>query len=175
MHFFATRADLLAITDHVENIAPLDYVRTGHQPTQRIIRLGSARDIPGFGTADHESAAACESWLVVPRGSHVEPRLIRHVDGPQYAIDQMENDESITLSAGGRWRDAMLLSGRVATVAPSHVARTLLRRFESVIRKRFEKIGAFRVSPGAAQLLDSGFRLCMAEQSPATYDLRRQP
>lgn len=175
MLFFATPEDLLAMTDHVEGIEPLDYVLFGHQATPLVVRLRTARDIPGFGIADRDAAVACSKYLVVPRGAHVEPRLIRHVDGPYYAIDQVENDGSICLAGGGRWRDTMLLHGRVDTVGGSLVARKLLRRFESVLRKRFEKIGAFRVSPGAVELLDRGFRLCMAEESPASYDLRRQP
>ena len=174
MLFFATREDLLAMTDHVEQVAPLDYVRFGHQPTPCIARLHSARSILGLGMADAASAAACETWLVVPRDSPVTARLIRRVGGATYSIDQVENSASITFSGGGLWRDAMLLHGRVATVAGAPIARTLLQRFESHMRKRFEKIGACRVSPGAAALLDSGLRLCMAEQSPPTHDLRRQ-
>ena len=173
MLFFATREDLLAMADHVEQVAPLDYVRFGHQPTPRVARLASARGIPGLGMADAASAAACETWLVVPRDGPVVPRLIRHVDGPTYSIDQTEDNESITFSAGGLWRDTLLLHGWVATVAGAPMARRLLQRFESHMRKRFEKIGAYRVSPGAAARLDSGFRLCMAEQSPPTHDLRR--
>ena len=174
MLFFATGEDLLAMTGHVERIAPLDYVRVGHQPTSRIVRVASARDILDLGVADQASAVACETGLVVPRGVPVQPRLIRHADGPRYSIDQMENGESITFSGGGLWRDTMLLHGRVATVAGTPVARTLLQRFGSHMRKRFEKIGAYRMSPGAVALLDAGFRLCAAEQSPRTHDLQRQ-
>ena len=134
MLFFGTRDDLLAMTDHVERLAPLDYVRFGHQPTPHIVHRASARDILGLGLADDASAVGCEKWLVVPRGVSVQPRLIRHVDGAKYSIDQMENDQSITFSGGGLWRDSMLLLGRVATVAGAPIARTLLQRFDKTGR-----------------------------------------
>ena len=90
-----------------------------------------------------------------------------------YSIDPMENAGSIVLDPGGRRGGNMMFHGHVATLDDTPVARALLRRFEAAIRKRFEKIQAFRVGPGAAEPLDRGFRLCPAEQSPATYDLRR--
>lgn len=117
MLFFATREDLLAMTDHVEQIEPLDYVRCGHQATSRLVRLAPARGILGLGAADAASAGICEKWLVVPRDCPVTTRLIRRAGGDAYSIDQMGNSESITFSDGGLWRDTMLLHGRVATVA----------------------------------------------------------
>ena len=175
MHFFATREDLLAVTAHVEGIEPLDYILFGHQPSPRIERIGNGSDLPRFGVASGPSTAHCDKYVVVPRGHAINARRIPRADGDVYSIDQMENAGSIVLAPGGGWGENMLFYGHVSTVHDTPAARTLLRRFEAAIRKRFEKIQAFRVGPGAVVLLERGFRLCPAEQSPATYDLRRPP
>lgn len=174
MHIFATHDDLLPVFDHVEGLGPLDYVLFGHQPTSSIRRLASGRDIPGLGAASCDSAVACAKYVLVPRGAHVEARLIQALDGDRYAIDLLHNVDAITFGAGGRWRADVLLHGRVSTVSSSPIALMTLRRFEAAIRKRFEKIGAFRVGPGAVTLMEQGVRLCGAEQSPTSHDLRRQ-
>ena len=186
MHFFATRDDLLAVVDHVEGIAPLDYVLMGHRPRPAarrwwqpasqmpvIERLSSLREVAKLGTASRDAAVACERYLVAPRGGEIRPRLIRSTTGEVDAYDQLHNADTIVVSPGGRWNDGVLLHGRVSTVSDSPIARTLLRRFESSIRKRFEKIGVYRVGPEAGRLLDAGWRLCMAVQSPPSHDLRR--
>lgn len=48
MLFFATREDLLAMTDHVEGIEPLDYVLFGHQATPLVGAPADGSRYPGF-------------------------------------------------------------------------------------------------------------------------------
>jgi hypothetical protein len=77
------------------------------------------------------------------------------------------------LSPGGIWCDEVLLSGSVTTVSDSEVAQRLMKRFRSAFRKRFVRVQAYLVGPGAEAMLDTGKRLTHAAQSPPEYNLKR--
>jgi hypothetical protein len=83
------------------------------------------------------------------------------------------NPKTITFTPGGYWGNDILLNGRFATASSDDVSLGLLKRFRSLVRKRFEKIKAFYVGAEAAQLLDGGKRLTIAAQSPEMFDLSR--
>jgi hypothetical protein len=88
-----------------------------------------------------------------------------------YAVDQLINPHSITLSHGGLFRPDVLLSGRVSTASESAVSKTLYRAFTTAIAKRFVRIRAFWVGPQAEALLHQGCRLTDSADSSTEYDL----
>src|SRR4051812_861655 len=91
----------------------------------------------------------------------------------RWAVDQLANPDSTILRHGGMFKSDILLAGEVRTASRTTAALRLQRAFDAAIRKTFVKIQAFHVGPEAVALLDSGYRLTAAEQSPPEFDLRR--
>jgi hypothetical protein len=68
------------------------------------------------------------------------------------------------------WNEEILLAGRVGTASNSEESQKLMKRFHSAIKRRFIKVKAYWVGHGALELLRSGNRLTIAEQSPREFD-----
>jgi hypothetical protein len=93
--------------------------------------------------------------------------------GERFAVDQLFNQDTVVLTAGGIWTEEVLLNGCLATVSDSPPAQALMRRFHSAFKKTFVKIKVFHVGPKAVVMLDNGKRLAGAAQSPRELDLSR--
>jgi hypothetical protein len=173
-HFYATPEDLLPVLLNVEKRHSLRYTPCEHHGSRNIPSFTSATELPTlFKPAPYESAVLCPAYLVTNLSTEVVPRAFRSDGMKVWAIDQLENPDSVVISHGGMYGDNILLYGRVSTVHKTPVAVRLQRAIESQLRKAFSKIHAFRVGKQAEALLDSGARLTIAKQSPQTYDLVR--
>ena len=170
--FFALKDDLLAVLEAVESSGPLDYIRAGVFETANIESFGRGADIPDLGIADSSTGSNCASFLVVTRGTSINIRPINLImGGRRYAVDQLINPESVTLTPAGLWGEGTILSGSIATASKSSVSQELMKRFYVAIRKRFSRIKAYYVSTKACELLERGSRLTDSAQSPSEYDL----
>jgi hypothetical protein len=173
--FFATADDLLAVLLSVEARHALVYTPFDHVYEPRVEHFRTARDLPTlFRPQPFESAVSGPAYLVTKAGTEVVLRRLSPYEGKdRWSIDQLTNPDSTVLRHGGMYGDHVLLQGEVRTAYKTKVAMRLQRAFDAAIRKRFVKIGAFYVGPGAEALLDSGCRLTAAEQCPPESDLRR--
>ncbi len=89
----------------------------------------------------------------------------------RFCVDQLVNPDTIWFTPGGVWGEDFVLNGRVGTASDSDPSRYLMKRFDSAFKKRFRKIKAFLVGPGALAFLEAGKRLTAAVQSPRDFDL----
>jgi hypothetical protein len=175
-HFFATADDLLPIFSAVERRRQLSYTLTGHVTEPNCISHDHGIDLPTlYEPIAFEASVNCPSYLITEAQTSITLRELPLRNGRrQWAIDQILNPDSTVLCHGGIYQGSLLLHGRIATVSKSPVAQSLQRAFDSQLRKHFVRIKAFYVGPNAEKLLDSGFRLTGAAQSPSEYDLSRQ-
>jgi hypothetical protein len=93
--------------------------------------------------------------------------------GVRYAIDQMENPDSITFSHGGFYSPDVLISGRVATISVTPTGKKLQSAFSNAIAKEFTRVNAFYVGPDAYERLRQGCRLTFNVDAPSEHDLER--
>ena len=172
--FYAVRDDLRPVLRAVEARFTLQYARTGHYPCgSEVTCYVVSDDLPDLGIADSDSSIACTSYLVGRREELFVKHSILRNDGTQvFAIDQLMNPDTVTLTAGG-WRGDAIISGRIANGLSSPVNREYMSAYRKEVRKRFSRIGSYFVGAGAAAFLDSSGRLTPALQSPARYDLSR--
>jgi hypothetical protein len=173
--FFATPEDLLPVLLSVEARHDLAYTLCGHVNEQTVESFRTAQDLPSlFLSAPFESAVAGPAYLVTESTTSIALRkLSPHVGKERWAVDQLHNPDSTVLRHGGFYGEELLLNGEVRTAYKSSVATRLQRAFDTAIRKHFVKIGAFYVGRHAEALLDAGYRLACAQQSPPEYDLHR--
>lgn len=171
--FFALQEDLARMLEVVETAGALKYVRMDHYANEVFTSHSRGIDIPNLGRADSESAINCTSYLVADSNVPIKSRLILTSGGARrFCIDQQFNPDTVTFTPAGMWSERVVLHGRVATATDSRLSKELMDRFRRAIKKEFLKIKAFYVSPGARELLDRGYRLTIAAQSPPEFDLR---
>lgn len=171
IHFFALRGDILPVLEMVESKGPLLKYVLLHQISQNgsYQSFAQGAEIPNLGRATSESAINSETFLVCERDALVK---LEHTKSTgRFYIDQLSNPDTVTFSAGGIWKDKIVLYGRVATISDSGPSQALMRRYHSAIKKHFSRIKAFYVGPEALTLLRGGARLTIAEQSAREFDL----
>ena len=172
-HFYATASDLRPVFARVEATLDIQYIRAGlfDGPDREAFFYGA--DLP---TLDQPlvatSACAGPSYLVTERDCPISQRIIHQDDGSvRYAIDQVDNPDSVTFLHGGFYSEEILLYGRVATVSNSPTATKLQRNFSSAVAKHFVKVRSFWVGHQAFIALNSGIRLTIGAESAREFDL----
>jgi hypothetical protein len=174
IHFFALKDDLLPVLETVERDGPLKYISTDNSTTADYRSVSHGIQIPNLGIARSESAINCETFLVAESAVAIRVRPIElNAGGVSYAIDQLVNPDTITLTPGGLWGSDIVLKGNVGTVSDSELAQQLMKRFSSAVKRHFKKVKAFWIGPQALGHLDTGKRLTIAAQSPQDFDLTR--
>jgi hypothetical protein len=172
LHFFALRDDIIPVLKIAEQGGSLRYIRIGQYIDTNFESYDQGEDIFNLGRAGADSASNGYSFLVFSRETIFNPRRVDTLNGGRrYLVDQLANPDTVTFDPGGLWGEDVIISGRVATVSDSALARELMTRFNAAISKSFRKIKAFRVGCHAQSLLESGARLTSAVQSPREYDL----
>jgi hypothetical protein len=172
INFFALKEDILPVLEEFEAAGPVKYVPKGttNSPNYSIFRHGMA--LPNLGSASNVSAINSVSFLVGAEDAEINLRTLSAIDGKsRFAIDQLQNPDTITFSPGGLWNNDILLHGRVATASESKVSQALMKRFQTALKKTFVKVKAFHVGPQALTLLKNGKRLTISAQSPQEFDL----
>jgi hypothetical protein len=173
--FYAVKEDLLPVLELVESKSSLKYALTGNflksEIEESICVFDSGAQIPHLGTANADSAVACDGFLVCERATPINLRTVGQ-HGERVCVDQLANPESVTLRPGGIWHGDVLLHGTLGTASNSPVSQSLMKRFHAAIKKTFSKVQDYYVGPEAYCLLERGWRLTAATQSPPECDLR---
>jgi hypothetical protein len=160
----------------VEQRGPLTYTRMGNFERAECERFDRGSGIAGLGHAAADSATACDSFLVTVPDMPVRLRSLDTKTGERrYCIDQFINPDTVEFSPGGLWGEGAVLSGRVATVSETPIAKDLMGRFRSGVRKSLRKVKSYWVGPGAFDLLCTGCRLTASVRSPREFDLALDP
>jgi hypothetical protein len=176
LHFFAVRDDLLALLATAERRGPLTYTRTGNFDRVVCDRFDRGPEIPGLGQAVADSASAGDAFLVTTPDVPVRLRSLDTASGVRrYCIDQLINPDTVVFSPGGMWGQGVVVCGRVATVSDTAIARGIMSRFRSGLKKSFHRVRAYWVGPEALALLRAGHRLTASARSPREFDLAFDP
>lgn len=173
-HFFATPDDLLQVFGLVEKAHNFAYTRTGlfALPELHTVVLGA--DVVAYRSdATAANAIGTDSFLVTARSKTPTVRTVSQKSGAtRYAVDQLENPDSIEITPSRIVPPNVLLYGRVGTVSETPFSASTFRLFCSAIGKVMRRVKAFYVGPGAAKLWQEGYRLTIGVDSPTAYDLR---
>lgn len=175
--FYATKSDILSVTDIVEQKLPLKYILSHHlvfpEYGSNIPMFEHAAEMPKLGVAAGKSSASCEKYLATERSVAVAPKttLIGGVSETAYEIGTCA--QCVSFNAGGIWKDDILLNGLIDTWSDHKTAQRLMRQFTAAIKKNFTvKIGMYWVGPQAYALLRQGMRLTINEKAAPEFDLR---
>src|SRR5262245_3443705 len=116
-HFYATADDLLPVFDRVDQKMRLAYTLTGLHHSREPCTVAKGADIPTLrDVMTTPNAVGCPTYLVTLEGVSVNIRDVpQNSGGTRYAVDQLINPDSITLSHGGFFSPEILLYGSVGT------------------------------------------------------------
>jgi hypothetical protein len=165
--FYASPADLIAVVNVANEKLQLQYTPTG---------LFEAPPPPVLELVDLLVATVSEphnTYLVNYRGSEVNVRSVpQDAGGVLFAIDQLVNPDSITLTSTAWYTPDLAVFGRIATVSTSKPAKRIYGVFGRAIERHFRKINAAWVGPEAEAAWRSGARLAIGPHSSRECDLR---
>jgi len=172
IQFFSTQDDILSVVTWIEEQRRFKYILTGLFENRNLISFEHINEFPNLGVAKNESAIAGDCYLVANFDSSISIREVPQVSGDvRYAIDQLNNPETVALQVGGFWGDDILLHGRVGTASGNPISIEIYRLFRKSIQKHFARVGAFYVGRNAAEYALKGCRLAISAQSPQEFDL----
>jgi hypothetical protein len=165
--FYASPADLIAVVNVANEKLQLQYTPTG---------LFEAPPPPVLELVDLLVATVSEphnTYLVNYRGSEVNVRSVpQDAGGVLFAIDQLVNPDSITLTSTAWYTPDLAVFDRIATVSTSKPAKRIYGVFGRAIERHFRKINAAWVGPEAEAAWRSGARLAIGPHSSRECDLR---
>ncbi|MCU7549876.1 hypothetical protein OCK74_12160 [Chitinophagaceae bacterium LB-8] len=84
----------------------------------------------------------------------------------KFAVDQMQNPQSIVIEKGGIFKEGILIAGSIGTISENEHSIIFFKLLSTLIKKEFIKVGTFYVGKYAKQKLDHGWRLVTNEKSP---------
>jgi len=171
--FFATADDLLPVFERVESKHELAYTLTGLLASSKLSAVYSGSAIPTLRSpAPHPKAICGPQYLVTPSQAVVSIHDVPQMEGViRYAVDQLNNPDSITIQHGGIFCSNVLLCGRIGSASDTSFAKALHRAFASAIAKHFSRTQSYYVGPHATALLRQGWRLTIGADSPPEYNL----
>ncbi len=173
-NLFATAADLQSGFARLEAASDVRYVQCGLFDSRDILEFCRGSEIPELGMARSGNMNLESQYLVIERGSRVQVRSVpQRGGGTKYAIDQLENPDSTVFVAGGRFKDQVLISGRIATTGATSKAIDIHKLVVRTVTAGFRHVQAYWVGKEAYSMLMAGARLTPSATAPEIYDLRQ--
>ena len=96
----------------------------------------------------------------------------RSLGAGKYVLDQLVNPDSVVLEPGRLCSADVLIAGRISTISQSDEAITLFKVLVASLNRITVRIKSYRVGNGAMAMLKRGARLCPAETSFPSLDLK---
>lgn len=171
--FYATRQDMLPALLRFESETKLQYVVRGMFSSPTPTGFDSASDIPDFGVAQHGDYLSEFDCLVTEAGVEIQVEEVpQRKGGVLYDIGLMANPTAFGFQPGGQFEDKTIIQGSVGTATGDPTSLALCKRFWRALSREFTKVQDYYVGPEAFRLLEEGWRLTPATQSPPDLDLR---
>lgn len=171
--FFATPDDQRRLLHVIENTAPVKYIRAGLFDNSEPEIIYSLAQQEGFGISE-TGRHPVDMYLVCEHDNSIAVRPVpQRRGGVKFAINQLENPDTISFFPSGIYLDSVIIDGTVGTVSDSAISLRLYQLFQKTMRTQFIRVGAYRIGEQALQLLDSGWRLAHSAHANPKFDLKQ--
>lgn len=173
--FYATAQDTCSGLARFEDSCSVQYVRTGLFDSPEPTVYETYKEIENIGYSLDGRIESLPAFLVVERCDEVVVREVPQKNGGvKYAVNARTTPSSITFTPSGEYKQECIIYGTVTGVdVTNQKSKNLFKLFGRHVLKSYEKIGSFKVSPGAVQKLDAGFRLTPNLKADQSMDLCR--
>ena len=166
-YFYASANDLIAVVEAAQAKLSMQYTPMGlfESPPSNVAALATR--------LAEELSEPNNSYLVTTTDTHIRVRAVPQVgSGTLYAVDQLENQDSITLTTSAWYSPTLAVRGCVATASTTAVAKRIYDAFSRAIERSFRRINSAWVGPEAEAAWRDGARLAIGPDSPREYDLQ---
>lgn len=171
--FFATKSDLEDSIQRLESGLEVEYVRTGLFDSREYERKHTLMFLPELGLNPSGAVNLAASFLIVHKNSEIRVRSVAQRKGWfKFAIDQLENQETVQLRLSGMYDEHTLLPGRIAIAKNNEAAKTLYNSIRKLFCLGYKDVKGWKIGPEALKLFEQGCRLTVDVNSPPQYDLR---
>ena len=170
--FFSTASDISQIIKSIEKEFSIKYFEMGLFDTKSKDPYISISEISNFGFPKVGDWNKDLRLMVIPKSLSLVIREVpQKKGGIKFAIDPLENQNSICFQFGGIYQDGILLGGSCGTFFLNDFSLQIFKDFSMKVKKNFKRIGTFYVGKEAEEKLKKGWRLVTNENSPKEYDL----
>ncbi len=179
IHFFATANDFLKAVEEFESLIQVKYALTGVWESAQCEMLDSLSKVKNLSVIDsgHDTSAK-KTYVVLPKEVSLVTREIpQNSGGSRYAVDQLANPHSFTISPGGTYTTGTehgLMPGMAGTAQCNSISFELFTAFAKILKRDFTKIRAYYLGPEALKLFEQGVRFPTASTAAdRIYDLAK--
>lgn len=170
--FFCDLDDLRPIILNFEELNQIHYYQTGLLETEIVPHYQTALEFPDLGFVNAGDWNHINNYLILNQNTDIKIRKApQKRGGVRYAVDQRENQESVSFKPAGILREGVMIAGTISTLHDDLVSKRFMRCFYRRFRKDCKKVGDFYVGKNALEKLQSGWRLTQSVSSPVEYDL----
>ncbi len=174
LSFYVTKTDLESLLRSIESKRRLQIVISGLFDSPHIYLMQSLVNIPNLGYIAAGDINQTIAYLVANHEISIKVRPVLQRRGNiKYAVDQLDNPQTIVFKPGGSFDEKCLIAGQVGTTSDDPNSLELFQWFCKEIRDQCTKIKSFYVGKEAGVLLDQGWRLTANTKMPTCYDLKR--
>lgn len=170
---FATKNDLESGLKRFEDVRNVKYILRGLFDTQELHEFQTFGEIPNLGISESGSETLAPNYMIMDTDSNINVREVpQRRGGIKYAIDQLENKESLNFKPSGIYENNFLISGEFSP-GISEKAIELYEQFRKTFLKGFVVVKSYRVGPEALKLLDEGIPLTRNYKAQSSMYLKR--
>lgn len=171
--FFATANDILGIIKSIEELFEVKYYEMGLFDINLPANYNSISEVPNIGNPKFGDWNKDVRLLMLPKNKTLNVRDVpQRKGGIKYAIDPLENQNSICFQLGGIYQDGILICGSCGTAFLNDFSESIFKEFSSKIKNKFKKIQDFYVGNEAQEKLISGWRLVTNDKLSKDFDLK---
>ncbi len=173
--FFATFEDVKPILEEIEKELSIKYCLANTSSSLNIPMVSTISLIPDIGFVSNGDWNRIDRYLILKDYVNLNVReIIQNKGGINYAIDQMNNPNSIEMKFGGiyKFKNNVIVAGRISTISEAPDSIEIYKLFSNKIRKLFIKKDSFYVGQIAFDRLKEGWRLVMNEALTKEFDLK---
>ena len=165
--FFATKEDLYELLKFIETNFNIHYAEAGLLD-ERVSCISSLYTAVEFNHIEYGDWNFNEIYIIIPKDKKLKIREVpQRAGGIKYAVDQRENDESIEISLGGKYKDEAIIASKIATISQTEFAKNMMKQL-SIYFKKIKKIEEFYVFPEALKIAAKGVRLTTDIRYPSS-------
>lgn len=171
IYFYGVQGDLFKIIESLESIFEIKYAQAGllNEKPSCILSLSNNSEV---GNVKYGNWNFNPKFLILPKDKELKIRSVEQKKGGiKYAVDQMENDDSVVIYLGGTYQNTAIIASKIATLKDSKFAKDILIHVSNYMKNNFNNVKGFFVSSIAVDKSTEGYRLTTDVDSHVDYDL----
>jgi len=156
--FFASKEDLIELIKFIELKFNIEYTQAGLLD-RKVSKVSSVSVIEDCKEVEYGDWNFNKIYIILPKGKELKIREVpQRSGGIKYAIDQINNEESIEMYVGGSYKEKTIIASKISTISNTEFSKHTMKSL-SIYFKNFKKVEDFYICPSALKEYKNGVRL----------------